>query len=279
MDPSGTDPVVDPTAEAGALERRLPALRRIARRLEVPAGELDDLVQEGCIGWIRAARTTSSTDRMQFGVRTIEAARRAMGQAAARRQRTVQHLRLGYPPPPPESRHPLSSAHLDPTLSDYRTLSETGDLAGPLVYRIEDEIIEAVDRGALRDRVVEALATLSPRSRQIVRLRSGLYDEPPLSRREVARSVGLTSERIRQLEAEAIARLRVLLAPAEQAAVADAVTTPVPARPLRRGPSGERLIAALADGVTRSSPPGIRGWCRGGAPACPPSLVSTAEAR
>lgn len=44
-------------AMARALEAQLPQIVRLAERLLRPGLEVDDLVQEGCVGWLRAART------------------------------------------------------------------------------------------------------------------------------------------------------------------------------------------------------------------------------
>lgn len=67
---------------------------------------------------------------------------------------------------------------------------------------------EEVDRLLLRERVAEVLRCLATRDREIIELRFGLQDGHPRSLDEVARIFGITRERIRQLEARALDKLR-----------------------------------------------------------------------
>jgi RNA polymerase primary sigma factor len=67
---------------------------------------------------------------------------------------------------------------------------------------------EEVLSGIGRDEVIKVLATLNDRERRIVGLRFGLTGEEPMTLEEVGKLFGLTRERIRQLEAKALAKLR-----------------------------------------------------------------------
>jgi RNA polymerase primary sigma factor len=60
----------------------------------------------------------------------------------------------------------------------------------------------------LRERVEEVLSTLSPREARILRLRFGLDEGHPYTLEEVGAKFGLTRERIRQIEGQALRRLR-----------------------------------------------------------------------
>ena len=60
----------------------------------------------------------------------------------------------------------------------------------------------------LRERVEQALGTLSPREARILRLRFGLENGHPYTLEEVGKKFGLTRERIRQIEGKALRRLR-----------------------------------------------------------------------
>jgi len=62
--------------------------------------------------------------------------------------------------------------------------------------------------GISRDEMLKVLATLNDRERRIVALRFGLTGEEPRTLEEVGKVFGLTRERIRQLEAKALAKLR-----------------------------------------------------------------------
>jgi len=67
---------------------------------------------------------------------------------------------------------------------------------------------EEVLSGIERDEAMKVIATLNERERRIVALRFGLTGEEPLTLEEVGKLFGLTRERIRQLEAKAMAKLR-----------------------------------------------------------------------
>ncbi len=60
----------------------------------------------------------------------------------------------------------------------------------------------------LRDKVEEVLSTLSPREANILRLRFGLVNGRAYTLKEVGQKFGLTRERIRQIESQALRRLR-----------------------------------------------------------------------
>ncbi len=83
--------------------------------------------------------------------------------------------------------------------------SELGDF-------IEDELIDspadAVGQGLLAERLEQVLDTLTPREARILRLRFGLQDGHSYTLKEVGEKFGLTRERIRQIQNEALRRLR-----------------------------------------------------------------------
>ena len=60
----------------------------------------------------------------------------------------------------------------------------------------------------LRDRLEESLSTLSPREVRILRMRFGLLNGRSYTLEEVGKKFGLTRERIRQIEGQALRRLR-----------------------------------------------------------------------
>ncbi len=65
-----------------------------------------------------------------------------------------------------------------------------------------------VDQHLLRERVAEVLRSLTPREREVIELRFGLRDGRSRTLDEVARSYGITRERIRQIEARGLLKLR-----------------------------------------------------------------------
>jgi RNA polymerase primary sigma factor len=66
----------------------------------------------------------------------------------------------------------------------------------------------AADAHLLKDRIGEVLRSLAQREREVIELRFGLRDGTPKTLDEVARQYGITRERIRQIEARALLKLR-----------------------------------------------------------------------
>lgn len=67
---------------------------------------------------------------------------------------------------------------------------------------------EHVDQHLLRERIAEVLRSLAPREREVIELRFGLKDGTPKTLDEVAKVYGITRERIRQIEARGLLKLR-----------------------------------------------------------------------
>jgi RNA polymerase primary sigma factor len=67
---------------------------------------------------------------------------------------------------------------------------------------------KAVDQHLLRERIGEVLRSLTPREREVIELRFGLKDGQPRTLEEVAKAYGITRERIRQIEARGLLKLR-----------------------------------------------------------------------
>lgn len=84
----------------------------------------------------------------------------------------------------------------DSNLGDFIPDSDTQN---PLEYTQERSFREEID---------EVLQTLTPREEKVIRLRYGLDDNKARTLEEVGREFGVTRERIRQIEAKAIRRLR-----------------------------------------------------------------------
>jgi RNA polymerase primary sigma factor len=67
---------------------------------------------------------------------------------------------------------------------------------------------QTVDQHLLRERISEVLRSLTPREREVIELRFGLRDGQPRTLDEVAKCYGITRERIRQIEARGLIKLR-----------------------------------------------------------------------
>ncbi|MFM8273505.1 MAG: RNA polymerase sigma factor RpoD/SigA [Gemmata sp.] len=67
---------------------------------------------------------------------------------------------------------------------------------------------EQFDANLLKERIIEVLRSLAPRERDVIEMRFGLRDGTPRTLDEVARQYGITRERIRQIEARGLLKLR-----------------------------------------------------------------------
>ena len=67
---------------------------------------------------------------------------------------------------------------------------------------------EAASRTLLKEQLSEILGTLTPREEKVLRLRFGLEDGRPRTLEEVGKEFDVTRERIRQIEAKALRKLR-----------------------------------------------------------------------
>ena len=68
---------------------------------------------------------------------------------------------------------------------------------------------ELAIRMLTREDVAQALEELTPRLRLLLQLRFGFFDDRPQTSEEVGRELGITRERVRQLERQALGRLRL----------------------------------------------------------------------
>lgn len=166
--------------------------------------------------WIRQGITRSLADHARtvrvpcHQVSTLAAIERVRGElsVAQGREPTVEEISeaLGVTPEETRSlrvvgRHPIS-------LHD--TFGGDGDRA--LEEFIGDPDADnpgqLVDRNLLRERITEVLRSLTPREREVIELRFGLRDGHPRTLDEVAKMYGITRERIRQIEARGLIKLR-----------------------------------------------------------------------
>lgn len=72
----------------------------------------------------------------------------------------------------------------------------------------ESEILSIIDFNTLKDRLANVLDTLTPKEEQVLKLRFGLLDGRPRTLEEVGKVFGVSRERIRNIEAKALRKLR-----------------------------------------------------------------------
>jgi RNA polymerase primary sigma factor len=166
--------------------------------------------------WIRQGITRALADHARtvrvpcHQVGTLAAIERVRGEFSVQngREPTIEEIAdtLGMTPEETRSlrlvgRHPLSL---------HEPLEKDGQR--PLLEFLDDPTAstptQSVDRHLLKERIMEVLRSLAPREREVIELRFGLRDGQPRTLDEVARSYGITRERIRQIEARGLLKLR-----------------------------------------------------------------------
>lgn len=98
-----------------------------------------------------------------------------------------------------------------------RTSSSGGRYKLLAAVPVRDETADAVDAHLDAARAALAVDGLTPRERQVIRLRFGLDGSEPLLAREVGTVIGLTKQRVYQIEAKALETLRTTLNASEAA--------------------------------------------------------------
>jgi RNA polymerase primary sigma factor len=210
----------------------------IAKRYRGQGVPFQDLIQEGNLGLMRAADKFDPDRGYKFSTYATWWIRQAVTRALADQGRTIRlpvHMGeairklnrtaylleqdLGRPPSPEEiademglkprrvrwmmkvARRPMS---LQKPVGEEKD-SELGSF-------IEDEETppppEVAEQTLLRATLEELLETLDPREARVLRLRFGLHNGYRYTLEEVGEKFGLTRERIRQIEKEALRRLR-----------------------------------------------------------------------
>ena len=78
----------------------------------------------------------------------------------------------------------------------------------PSDANLDDVVIHEVEQKNLREKIDELLTGLNDQEQKVLRMRFGLDDDDPKTLEEIGKVFGVTRERIRQIEAKAIRKLR-----------------------------------------------------------------------
>jgi RNA polymerase primary sigma factor len=235
------DPAQRGDAEALVVERNRGLVGAIMRRFRVPHGmELDDLEQEGLAGLLHGFRkwdpdrghklstyvTTWIYQRMQRAIVDQSGDIRLPVHMAERLRtisRAARELRGEFGRSPS---HAEIAAHLGTSVAWVEAGTQATRLSHALsmdeprgddedrylgdILPGSDDVEGAALTRVVREEVARVVARLDPRPRFILTLRYGLDGSEPRTLAAVAEVVGLTRERVRQLEVEAFKRLREL---------------------------------------------------------------------